>query len=122
MTVSKDNSGLVRIGKRPRSRPDDCSPRAPKRKALGSVLPLLKALSDENRLGILELLLGADGELCACEIEEAFKLSQPTISHHMKVLREAGLVDGEKRGLWVYYSPTPAARAMVEALIVAARR
>jgi ArsR family transcriptional regulator len=62
-----------------------------------------RALGDETRLEILGLLAAAPGPICACEIEANFRLTQPTISHHLRVLREAGLVSAEKRGLWVYY-------------------
>jgi ArsR family transcriptional regulator len=103
-----------------RQRPEDCPPKSRKRRSLAAVVPLVKALSDETRLAIVELLLGADDELCACDIEDAFDLAQPTISHHMKVLRDAGLIDGEKRGQWVYYSPTKAARRALAALVDAA--
>jgi len=66
---------------------------------------LLKALADETRLSIMGLLAGAAGELCVCEIEAHVKhLSQPTISHHMKQLREAGLVTAERRGTWIYHA------------------
>jgi ArsR family transcriptional regulator, arsenate/arsenite/antimonite-responsive transcriptional repressor len=66
---------------------------------------LLKALADETRLDILGLLAAADGELCVCHIEAHVKhLSQPTISHHLKQLREAGLVTAERRGTWVHYA------------------
>ena len=119
--MSKDNSGLVKIGKKARSRPEDCPPRTTKRRSLDGVLPVLKALGDENRLAIVELLLGTDGELCACDIEDAFDLAQATISHHMRILRDAGLVDAEKRGLWVYYAPTTAARRAIDALLAATK-
>ncbi len=66
-----------------------------------------KALADETRLRVLMLIAGANEPLCACEIEERFALSQSTISHHMKILREAGLVTGEKRGSWTYYALAP---------------
>ncbi len=65
---------------------------------------LFKALSDPTRLRIVSMLAADGAELCACDIESAFELSQPTISHHLKLLRTAGLVSAEKRGLWVYYS------------------
>ena len=66
---------------------------------------LLKALADETRLSIIGLLAAAPGELCVCDIEAHVKhLSQPTISHHLKQLREAGLVTSERRGTWVYYA------------------
>ena len=68
------------------------------------VARVLKTVADETRLEILSLLAAKKGELCACEIEEHFDLSQPTMSHHLKLLREAGLVTSEKRGLWVYYA------------------
>jgi ArsR family transcriptional regulator, arsenate/arsenite/antimonite-responsive transcriptional repressor len=63
----------------------------------------LKALADETRLRILDLIASAADDLCACEIEACFELSQPTISHHMRILRDAGLVVTAKRGQWVYY-------------------
>jgi ArsR family transcriptional regulator len=64
----------------------------------------LKALADETRLGIVRMLAAHDQPLCVCHIVDAFDLSQPTISHHLKLLREAGLITSEKRGLWAYYS------------------
>ncbi len=68
------------------------------------VAPLLKALADPVRLRLLSLIAShADGEACACDLNDAFDLSQPTISHHLKVLHEVGLLDREKRGVWVYY-------------------
>jgi ArsR family transcriptional regulator, arsenate/arsenite/antimonite-responsive transcriptional repressor len=63
-----------------------------------------KALADETRLEMLGLLAAAGTELCACDIEANFELSQPTISHHLKILREAGLVTADRRGTWVYYA------------------
>ena len=126
--MSRDQTQLVSIGKSigkktgktKRARPADCPPRPRKRRPLGAALPLVKALADETRLAIVELLLGADDELCACDIEDAFELAQPTISHHMKVLRDAGLIESEKRGQWVYYSPTKTARKALDALLAAA--
>jgi ArsR family transcriptional regulator len=63
---------------------------------------IFKALSDKNRLLILDML--SCGELCACDIMDALSLTQPTISHHMKVLQHAGLVTGRKDGKWMHYS------------------
>lgn len=60
-----------------------------------------KALGDDTRLKILMML--SDGEKCACDIQENFQLKQPTISHHMKILQQAGLVQVEKRGKWMFY-------------------
>lgn len=65
-------------------------------------IEMFKALSDKNRLLILDML--SCGELCACDVMEGLKLTQPTISHHMKILQHAGLVKGRKSGKWVIYS------------------
>jgi ArsR family transcriptional regulator len=82
------------------------------------VAPLLKALADPVRLRLLSLVAShQDGEACICELNDAFQLSQPTISHHMKVLHEAGLADRDKRGVWVYYKVRPQALASLGALI-----
>ena len=68
------------------------------------VAPLVKALADPVRLRLLSLVAShADGEACVCDLNDAFDLSQPTISHHLKLLHEAGLLHREKRGVWVYY-------------------
>lgn len=64
-----------------------------------------KVLSDPVRLRLLSLIAG--GEVCACELVEPLGRSQPTVSHHLKVLHEAGLVDREKRGSWVWYRVVP---------------
>jgi ArsR family transcriptional regulator len=63
----------------------------------------LAALGDETRLKMVQLLAGHDS-LCVCELQQAFDLGQPTISHHLRILREAGLVDVVRRGTWAYYS------------------
>ncbi len=82
------------------------------------IAPLLKALADPVRLRLLSLIAAHEGgEACICDLNEAFELSQPTISHHMKVLHDAGLVDRDKRGVWVYYRIRPQALASVGALI-----
>ncbi len=62
-----------------------------------------KAIGHPVRLQILDLLSRGAGELCVCDVEGCFTLSQPTISHHLRILREAGLVGVEQRGLWAYY-------------------
>jgi ArsR family transcriptional regulator, arsenate/arsenite/antimonite-responsive transcriptional repressor len=71
---------------------------------------ILKALADPVRL-CLDSLIQAhqDGEACVCDLTEPNSLSQPTVSHHLKVLRDAGLVTREKRGVWAYYRGVPAA-------------
>ncbi len=63
---------------------------------------IFKAFCDENRLMILEDL--KDGEKCACILLEKLAISQPTLSHHMKILTESGMVQGRKEGKWIYYS------------------
>ncbi|WP_313563252.1 ArsR/SmtB family transcription factor [Ruminiclostridium cellobioparum] len=63
---------------------------------------LFKALADTNRLIIVDML--SCGELCACKILEKFHITQPTLSHHMKILCDCGLVSGRKEGKWMYYS------------------
>ena len=69
------------------------------------IAPLLKAIADPVRLRLLSLVAAHEGkEACVCELQDAFDLSQPTISHHLKVLHEAGLLDRSKRATWVYYS------------------
>jgi ArsR family transcriptional regulator len=82
------------------------------------VAPLLKALADPVRLRLMSLVASHEGgEACICDLNAAFDLSQPTISHHMKVLHGAGLVDRDKRGVWVYYRARPQALASLGALI-----
>jgi ArsR family transcriptional regulator len=76
-----------------------------------------KALGDPVRLRLLSLITSADGESCVCDLTEAFDLTGPTISHHLKVLREAGLVDCQRRGTWVYYWPVQSKLAQLSALI-----
>ena len=84
----------------------------------GRVAPLLKALAEPVRLRLMSLIAShPGGEACVCDLNEAFDLSQPTISHHLKVLHEASLLDREKRGVWVYYRARTAALASLGALI-----
>jgi ArsR family transcriptional regulator len=81
------------------------------------VAPLLKALADPVRLRLMSMVLShAGGEACVCDLTPAFDLSQPTISHHLKVLHEAGLLDREKRGVWVYYQARPEAMTALMSL------
>lgn len=63
---------------------------------------IFKAFCDENRIRILQLLL--DGEKCACKLLEAMNITQPTLSHHMKILVDSGIVSGRKEGKWMHYS------------------
>ena len=83
-----------------------------------AVAPLLKALAEPVRLRLMSLVAShADGEACVCELNDAFDLSQPTISHHLKVLHDSGLLDREKRGVWVYYRARTDALAGLGTLI-----
>lgn len=66
-----------------------------------------KALADPTRLAIVNRL--AAGEVCVCDLTAAFDVSQPTVSHHLKILRETGLVESERRGTWAYYRLVPEA-------------
>jgi len=82
------------------------------------VSTLLKALADPVRLRLMSLVLcHAGGEACVCDLTGAFELSQPTISHHLKVLHDAGLLDRDKRGVWVYYRARQDALDSIAALI-----
>ncbi|MFB7860663.1 ArsR/SmtB family transcription factor [Streptomyces sp. NPDC056069] len=79
---------------------------------------MFKALSDPIRLRLLSLIASHEGgEACVCDLTGPFDVSQPTISHHLKVLREAGLVGSERRGTWVYYWVLPAALARLSSLL-----
>jgi ArsR family transcriptional regulator len=102
------------------SRPDDhpdqaplacCAPlavRALTTEEASTVAPLFKALGDPVRLRLMSMI-ASTAEACVCDLTEAFEVSGPTISHHLKVLREAGLVDCERRGTWVWYWVRPQA-------------
>jgi ArsR family transcriptional regulator, arsenate/arsenite/antimonite-responsive transcriptional repressor len=66
-----------------------------------------KALGDPIRMQLVDVLRKHAGKVCVCELVPLFDLSQPTVSHHLKVLREAGIVGSERRGLWAYYYVNP---------------
>ncbi len=83
-----------------------------------AISPLLKALADPVRLRLLSLVAShEDGEACVCDLNDAFELSQPTISHHLKVLHDLGLLERSKRGVWVFYKIRPGALADLGGLI-----
>ncbi|MFI0263181.1 ArsR/SmtB family transcription factor [Streptomyces sp. NPDC017056] len=91
---------------------DDCCPgllTAPLGEGQAAELAkVFKALGDPVRLRLLSMIASrAGGEVCVCDLTPAFDLSQPTISHHLKLLRQAGLIDCERRGTWVYYRLLP---------------
>src|SRR5918993_1518182 len=78
------------------------------------IASLLKALADPVRLRLVSLIASAEtGEACVCDLNEAFDLTQATVSHHLKVLHSAGILDREKRGVWVYYTVRPEALSAV---------
>jgi ArsR family transcriptional regulator len=68
---------------------------------------IAKALADPVRVQLVDVLRKHAGKVCVCELVPLFDVSQPTVSHHLKVLRDAGIVDSERRGLWAYYYVTP---------------
>jgi ArsR family transcriptional regulator len=78
---------------------------------------LFRAVADAARVKIVNLLATNDGPICACEFEPALGLSQPTVSHHLKKLTDAGLVEREPRGRWAYFSLGPDAIARLRSLV-----
>ena len=76
---------------------------------------ICKALGDSNRIRIVELL--TQGELCGCKLLEYFNITQPTLSHHMKILCDAGIVQGRRDGKWVHYSLDPAGAERAKQLL-----
>lgn len=99
-----------------------CVPARPMRSAkVAQLSELLKALADPTRLEMVAILKGAAEPVCVCDFTATFGLSQPTVSHHMARLREAGIVECEKRGIWAFYRlrrDLPAAtRRVIEALV-----
>jgi ArsR family transcriptional regulator len=88
--------------------------------AAAGLAQVFKALGDPVRLRLVSLI-GAHqgGEVCVCELTDAFDLTQPTISHHLKVLRQAGIITSERRGTWVYYRLEPTVLGRMGALLTA---
>lgn len=99
-----------------------CSPRTGEPLSADEAAELahvFKAIADPVRLRLLSLIAShAGGEACVCELTGAFALTGPTISHHLKVLREAGLVSSERRGTWIYYRVQPDLLAQLSAVLV----
>src|SRR6201990_72661 len=84
---------------------------------------VLKALADPARLRLLSLIQSAtDGEACVCDLTAPLGLSQPTVSHHLRILTEAGLLEREKRGVWAYYRLVPSAIAAIADLLTPPRQ
>jgi ArsR family transcriptional regulator len=110
----------ARRSRQTRARPEGCCP--PRRVAplpapeQDRLVRVFKALADPTRLEILRLLAAQRGPTCVCDVVAHFGLSQPTISHHLRVLREAGLLRASKVGVWSFYEPDPDAHeALAEA-------
>ena len=87
-----------------------CGPGAPplEPSAARDLAGLFRALADPTRVAIVNRLAAGE-ECCVCDLTDAFELSQPTVSHHLRILRDAGLVEAERRGTWAYYRLLPAA-------------
>nr|WP_221382060.1 metalloregulator ArsR/SmtB family transcription factor [Actinoplanes polyasparticus] len=98
-----------------------CAPIAQSRipaEAAGTLAQAFKALGDPIRLQMMSMIASAeDGEICVCDITPAFEISGPTISHHLKVLKESGLVTAERRASWVYYRAQPGLMRQLSALL-----
>lgn len=109
------------------SKQDPCTPGAHPPPLLdvheaAALAAAFKAVGDPTRLQLLRLIAAHDGgEACVCDLTAAFDLSGPTISHHLKVLREAGLVTGDRRGTWVYYRVRPDALAALSRVLLMER-
>lgn len=91
-----------------------CRPGAIPRGDFETPAVLLKAAADPHRLTILAALAAADEAICVCDFTDGLPLNQPTVSHHLRILREAGLVTSERRGTWVYYRLAPDARTRLD--------
>jgi ArsR family transcriptional regulator, arsenate/arsenite/antimonite-responsive transcriptional repressor len=92
-------------------------------RAAAEIADVFKALADPTRVAIVNRLASGE-ECCVCDLTSAFELSQPTVSHHLRVLRDAGLVEAERRGTWAYYALVPGAidklRAVFEPAVLTA--
>jgi ArsR family transcriptional regulator len=102
---------LIPKQKRPAGEPC-CAPLAypdVERRQAERMATIAKALGDPIRLQLVDVLRKHAGRVCVCELTPLFDVGQPTVSHHLKVLREAGIVDSERQGLWAYYYVKPEA-------------
>lgn len=96
-----------------------CAPCLPPSLTVRDALALanrMKVMGDPTRVQMLDLLTQQDTPMCVCDVTPSFDQNQPTISHHLRLLREAGLVDTEKRGIWAYYWATDKGRRTLSAL------
>jgi ArsR family transcriptional regulator len=94
-----------------------CEPLSPG--GADELAPLFKAVADPVRLRLLSLIACHDGgESCVCDLLDAFDMTAPSVSYHLKILREAGLVTSERRGTWVYYRAVPEMMARMSAVLM----
>ena len=94
-----------------------CEPLSPG--GADELAPLFKAVADPMRLRLLSLIACHDGgESCVCDLTDAFDVTAPTVSYHLRILREAGLISAERRGTWVYYRINPQVMARMSAVLV----
>ena len=94
-----------------------CEPLSPA--GAGELAALFKAVADPVRLRLLSLIAcHPGGESCVCDLTPAFDMTAPSVSYHLKILREAGLISAERRGTWVYYRVEPAMLARMSAVLV----
>jgi len=91
-----------------------CPPKRVVKANYGGEAALFASLSDEHRLAIVASLAQTDGEICVCDFTDCLPLNQPAVSHHLRILRESGLVASERRGTWVYYRLAPDAKRRVQ--------
>ncbi len=85
-----------------------------------TLAPMFKALGDPIRLRLLSMIASSGGEVCVCDLTGAFDVTGPTISHHLRVLRECGLIDCERRATWVYYWVQPGVLGRLADVLVTA--
>lgn len=90
-----------------------CPPATVITKGFEPAAALVKAIADPYRLAMLATLAASADEVCVCDFTDALPLNQPTISHHLRILREAKLVTSERRGTWVYYRIAPDAQSRI---------
>lgn len=94
-----------------------CPPARVATRSFNREAAVLKAIADPYRLRIVATLARASHPVCVCDFTDALPLNQPAVSHHLRILRDAGLVTSERRGTWVYYQLAPGALPRVEATI-----
>src|SRR5688500_18526798 len=105
-----------------RTRPDECAPTVLLPDPIASterdrLVAVFRALGDPTRLDVYRLIAAQPDPLCVCDIVARFEVSQPTISHHLKILRAAGLVTVSRRGVWAYYGADPQGLEIVRAAL-----